>query len=267
MISSVLINGEPDDGRIEVFDSSVLRGDGCFEVLRSYDGKPFCLNEHLDRLATSARLLEIELPSRGRLAEWIETVSAEVGEGAVRVVVTRGPALPWSEPDPKVIVFAHPWERPEGPARLFPITAPWHSAGLDWELAGAKLLSYAPNLAASRHARAEGFDDALLVTVDGSVLEGPTFSVAWVVDGVLETPSLDLGILGSITRRVVLEDARNQGLKVEEGRWPLDRLDEATEVLALSTIREVQAVAAVGNRRWEPGPVTAQLAEVFARRT
>ena len=267
MITSVLINGEPGDGRIEVFDSSVLRGDGCFEVLRSYNGKPFCLDEHLDRLARSARLLDIDLPPREHLAHWVETVSSEVGDGAVRVVVTRGPALPWSEPDPKVIVFAHPWERPQGPARLLPVTAPWHSGGVDWELAGAKLLSYAPNLAASRRARGEGFDDALLLTVDGWVLEGPTFSVAWVVDGVLETPSLELGILGSITRRVVLEDARNLELEVVEGRWGLDRLAAASEVMALSTIREVQPVGAVGERRWEPGPVTKRLAEAFARRT
>jgi branched-subunit amino acid aminotransferase/4-amino-4-deoxychorismate lyase len=267
MITTILVNGEPSDGRIEVFDSSVLRGDGCFEVLRSYGGRPFCLDDHLDRLTVSADRLEIELPPRQELAEWIETVSAEVGDGAVRVVVTRGPALPWSEPDPKVIVFAHPWERPDRPARLLPVRAPWHASGEDWELAGAKLLSYAPNLAASRRAHREGFDDALLLTIEGRVLEGPTFSVAWVVDGVLETPSLDLGILGSITRRVVLEDALGLGMEVEEGVWGLERLEEASEVMALSTIREVQAVEAVGGLRFEPGPVTARLADAFARRT
>jgi branched-subunit amino acid aminotransferase/4-amino-4-deoxychorismate lyase len=146
------------------------------------------------------------------------------------------------------------------------VVAPWHAAGVEWELAGAKLLSYAPNLSAGRRARREGFDDALLVATDGRVLEGPTFSVAWVVHGVLETPSLDLGILGSITRRLILEDARSLGLKVEEGSWPLERLEEASEVMALSTIREVQPVEAIGETRWEPGPVTASLAEAFARR-
>ena len=98
------------------------------------------------------------------------------------------------------------------------MVAPWHAAGVDWDLAGAKVLSYAPNL--SRPAGglgSAGFDDALLLTVDRLMLEGPTFWVAWVVDGVLETPSLDLGILDSITRRVVLEDAHRLGVPSRRG--------------------------------------------------
>jgi len=67
MISQVLINGEISDGRIPVTDSSVLRGDGCFEVLKVYDGRPFRLEAHLDRLEASASRLEISIPDRGSL--------------------------------------------------------------------------------------------------------------------------------------------------------------------------------------------------------
>lgn len=266
MITEVLINGSPSDGTIPVTDSSVLRGDGCFEVLKSYGGRPFALEEHLDRLQRSARALQIELPDRTSLAGWIEKTASEVGEGAVRVVVTRGSSVPGLDAPPNVIVFGHSWDKGGQPARLFPVEAPWHAAGAEWDLAGAKVISYAPNLAATRRAQAEGFEDALLLTTDGVILEGPTFSVGWVADGRLETPSLELGILDSITRRVVLELASEIGLDVSEGVWALSRLEAASEVCAWSTIREVQPVVAVGEMVWEPGPVTDRLTRAFHER-
>jgi branched-subunit amino acid aminotransferase/4-amino-4-deoxychorismate lyase len=258
-----LVNGVESEGTVPVTDSSVLRGDGCFEVLRSYSGRPFAVEDHLDRLARSAKLLDIPLPGRHELGQWIAAAAGWGGDCAVRVVVTRGSAVPGDVAEPVVIVFSHPTGKAEGPATLLPVTAPWHAAGVDWDLAGAKVLSYAPNMAATRHAVAKGFGDALLTTVDGVMLEGPTFSVAWVVDGVVETPSLELGILDSITRRVLLDLASELGLAVVESRWALDRLDDAGEVIALSTIREIQPVARVGDRRFGEGPITADLARLF----
>jgi 4-amino-4-deoxychorismate lyase len=131
---------------------------------------------------------------------------------------------------------------------------------------GVKFLSYAPNLAASRHAAEEGFDDALMLTTDGVILEGPTFTVAWVVDGVLETPSMDLGLLDSVTRRFVLEDAHSLGIEVRQGRWTLQRLAEADEVMAMSTTREVQGVSDVGGVKFGEGPITAELSRAFTKR-
>ncbi len=264
MIGTIFINGEPGDGRIPVTDSSVLRGDGCFEVLQAYHGKAFELEGHLDRLQRSAKALEIDLPSRAELSTWVVKSAAEVGDGAVRVVVTRGGSVPGLDDAPRVIVFSHSWPRGEDSTTLCPVVAPWHSAGVDWELAGAKVISYAPNLSASRRAQKLGFGDALLLTTDGVMLEGPTFSVGWVVDDRLETPSLDLGILFSITRDVVLGLAREIGIEVVEGVWKLDRLEQATEVLALSTVREVQGVTAVGDRTFDTGPTTAKLASRYS---
>jgi 4-amino-4-deoxychorismate lyase len=162
-----------------------------------------------------------------------------------------------------VIVFGYRWAIDPGPVRLSPVEAPWHAAGVDWDLAGAKILSYAPNLAATRKAKKDGFDDALLVTTDGRVLEGSTFAIAWVINDVIETPTLALGILDSITRRVVLDAARGLGIEVSEGSWALDRLADAVEVMALSTVREVQSVTQVGNVSFRSGPITARLALAF----
>ena len=267
MITPVLINGATSDGRLPVTDSSVLRGDGCFEVLMSYGGKPFALDAHLDRLERSAAALQIVLPARAELATWIEKISADLGDGAVRVVVTRGASVPGLDGPSNVVVFGHTWERSGQPSTLLPVEAPWHAAGVDWELAGAKVTSYAPNMAATRRAVAEGFEDALLVTTEGVILEGPTFSLGWVIEEALETPGLQLGILDSITRRIVLDATGEMGIEVSEGEWNLDRLEAATEVMAWSTVREVQPVVAVGKRAWRPGPLTQRLGEMYRRLT
>jgi 4-amino-4-deoxychorismate lyase len=265
MSRKVWINGALSDGRIGVTDSSVLRGDGCFEVMRAYDGKVFAAADHLDRLEQSARKLEIPLPAREDLLTWIEAAAADEPNGAVRVVVTRGSAIPGEDQEPIVVVFAHRWATGSEAVALGPVRAPWHSAGAEWSLSGAKVLSYAPNLSATRSAKADGFDDALLISAGGMVLEGPTFSVAWVIDGVIETPGLNLGILDSITRRHVLDLATAEGMATTEGSWDLGRIEAAEEVMALSTIRQVQAVSSVGDLAFEPGPVTRRLSRSYAQ--
>lgn len=267
MITDVLINGAPSDGRIPVTDSTVLRGDGCFEVLRAYDGRVFGMAEHLDRLARSAAALQISLPERDDLVTWVEKTATALVNGAVRVVVSRGSAVPGHDSPSNVIVFGHTWDAELGPARLKTVVAPWHAAGVEWQLAGAKLTSYAPNMSASRVARDAGYDDALLLTTEGVVLEGPTFSVGWVVNGVVETPGLELGILDSITRRSMLRVADQSGLEVVEGTWNVARLEEASEVMAISTLREVQPVVVVDGQHWEPGPITEILGKGFTELT
>ncbi|MBT8211949.1 MAG: aminotransferase class IV, partial [Acidimicrobiia bacterium] len=169
------------------------------------------------------------------------------------------------ESDPRIVVFAE--DIPEVPPvlRLLPLGAPWHPASRDTELAGAKTMSYAPNLAATRHAVADGFHDALLLDADGFVLEGPTYSVGWVSDGSMRTPALGQGILGSITREATLEVAAGASVEVQEDRFKLDDVLSADEVFVMSTVREVRPVIAVGDTSFDTGPVTEQLATGFRR--
>lgn len=263
MTGPVRINGVVSDGLVPVSDSSVLRGDGCFEVVRSYQGKPFALEQHLDRLDRSAAKMGIRLPDRGEMRDWILSSALEGGDCAVRVVATRGSALPGAQGAPMIIVFSHLWPQSEGRLRLMTVEAPWHAAGREWALAGAKILSYAPNVSASRQAAEAGFDEALMTAVDGSILEGPTFSVAWVVGGVLETPTLHLGILDSITRSIVLDLAKDRGVPIVVDRFDIGRLDEASEVMVISTMRQVQSVSEVDHRSFAEGPVTTALAATF----
>ncbi len=260
-----LIDGERT-GSISVADGAVLRGDGCFEAIQVYGTVPFALDDHLDRLARRAALLELDLPPRALLGDWCRLLAAEGGDGVIRIILTRGSVIPDSDVPSRCIVLHHASEPVPAPLRVLPVPAPWHSAGRDWELAGAKTISYAPNQAATRRARRAGFHEALLHADDGTILEGPTFAIAWVVDETVETPTLDLKILDSITRRFALEDAARLGIAVREGRFPLSRLAAASEVMAWSTTKEVAAVGAVGDLVFEPGPVTAALADAYRER-
>ncbi len=264
MIGPVLINGVDTDGMVPVVDSSVIRGDGCFEVIRFYrNRRPFALDRHLDRLEMSAKKMSLEMPARNLLEMWVRRAVVDDADCVVRVVVTRGAAVHGSDSEPLVVVFSHTFPTVDPTARLMTVPAPWHAAGHDWALAGAKILSYAPNMSASRIATAAGYDDALLTTVDGIILEGSTFSVAWVVDGVLETPTLELGILSSITRATVLDLASELDIPTRVGHFHSDRVTNASEVMAWSTIREVQAVSAVNETTYRPGEITSALAVAF----
>jgi branched-chain amino acid aminotransferase len=211
-----------DDGR--------LRGDGVFEVIRLYAGRPFALGEHLDRLERSAAAIELPIERDPFEAE-ISTLLAEFGEheAQLRLVATRGGRrLAFTENLP-------PYAS-EDRTRLATVT---YSPTLI--LNGVKSLSYAANMQATRIAQERGAKEALLVRPDGIVLEAPTSTLFWVTaGGTLRTPSLEVGILASITRdRLVRE------LEIEEGAFPLDDLLGAREAFLASTVREIQAVEAV----------------------
>lgn len=248
------------DGSVPSTDSSVLRGDGCFEAIRVYGGEPFRLDAHLDRLARSAEAMAITVPERDVLAGWVSRAIAGKESCVVRIVLTRGPAVPGLDGPGRCVVLSHPVPPPPPGVRMWPVRAPWHPAGRDWELAGVKTISYAPNLAAGRVAHAHGATDALLVSDDGTILEGPTFSVGWFKGSTAFTPALDLGILDSITRRAVFEIWSD----VQEVRAELEALWEADEVFAMSTIKEVAPVVAVGEVAFSPGRSTGLLAQRFA---
>ncbi len=265
----VLIDGQPEDpeaASISVFDWGLQRGDGLFEVFRSYGGTIFALDAHLDRLEEGAKKLQLPLPARSDMTEWLEAVAADGGDCRVRLVVTRGGDLPDIEAPGRCIVVWEHMSEPSSGLRVLPVAAPWHSGGTEWDLTGAKVISYAPNMSATRRAKNAGFDDALLISRDDWVLEGPTWTIAWFTDSGLETPAMDLGILASVTRSEVLETAADIGLTVVEGRWTLERLDAAHEVVALSTLKEVAPVVAVGDRTFSPSGATARLADAFSDR-
>src|SRR5215210_3328881 len=187
------------EATIPATDEGLLRGDGAFEVIRVYDGRPFALAEHLDRLGRSAANLRLELPVPGaqlelEAAQLLEARGGEAFDGCLRIVVTRGG---------RRLLLTEPLPADPERARLGLVTyAP--SRVLD----GVKSLSYAANMLCGRVARERGFDEALMVTPHGRVLEAPTSSIFWVDPaGTLNTPPLSEHVLASITRQRVTEVA------------------------------------------------------------
>lgn len=252
------------EASVSVFDWAVQRGFGVFEVIRSYGGSTFRLDAHLERLQRSAGALHIEHPPIEDIADWVGSVATAAGDCLVRVMVTGGSRDALVETPPRTVVLWEPVPEVPERLRLLPVTAPWHQGGDARGFPGVKWLSYAPNMASIDMARRAGFDDAVLVSSDGEVLEGPTYTVAWVSEGRLETPSLELGILASITREVLLECAARLDIAVKQGHFPLERMIEADEAVGLSTVKQVTPVSAIGEHAIPHGPVAGKLAAAFA---
>jgi branched-chain amino acid aminotransferase len=234
---------------VSLKDDGLYRGDGAFEVIRLYEGKPFALVDHLDRLQRSAGAIVLEF-DRGALEAEIGELLAEAGpvEGQLRLIVTRGGRrLAMTEPIP-----AH--------AETLSLASVTYCPSVI--LNGVKSLSYAANMQATRIAKGKGADEAVLVRPDGTVLEPPTSSVFWVsAEGELRTPALSDGVLESITR-----DRMIKALHVEEGTWRIDDLHGASEAFLASTTREIQAVSTVDGRAFSaaPGPRTREAQQAFA---
>ena len=255
-MTEILIDGERADASISAYDEGLLRGDGCFEAIRAYAGASFAFDAHYQRLTCSAAALDLPCPSGPALRSWVDEMAAEGGDCIVRVVLTRG----GDRVPARCLVLWHQVPLVHSELRLKAVPAPWHPGGEPWELSGVKTISYAPNMAASRLARQHGYHDALLISSGGFVLEGPTFAIAWVRGGVVETPTLDLGILDSVTSRLLLRAAAEDGFEVHHGRFNLEVVGEATEVFAMSTVKEVAPVAAVDDWAHSAGPISRHLA-------
>ena len=218
-------------------DEGLLRGDGIFEVIRLYDGKPFALEAHLQRLERSALNLRLALDLESVRAEAARLL-AHAGSGPdhelLRIVVTRGGHR---------ILLTERLPAAREQVRLGTVTySPTRV------LDGVKSLSYAANMLATRVARERGFDEALLVTPHGHVLEAPTSSIFWVKDGEVFTPPLSDHILASITRALVIDTAG-----ASERSCTLDELGKADEAFLTSTTREVQPVAQIDDHSFNGG--------------
>src|SRR6266540_693405 len=219
------------EATIPATDDGLLRGDGAFEVIRVYDGRPFAVPDHLDRLERSAANLRLDEVPRSELESEIPELLEQRGgadfDGCLRVVLTRGGhRLVLTEPLPPTPERVRLGVVEYAPTRV---------------LDGIKSLSYGANMLCGRLARERGFDEALLVTPHGRVLEAPTSSLFWVdSDGAIWTPPLSEHILASITRSRVMELA-----EVRERACTMDDLREASEAFLASTTREAQSIAAI----------------------
>jgi|SRR3954447_2893965 len=239
------------EATISITDEGLIRGDGAFEMMKLYRNRPFALDDHLDRLDRSAEgiFLEWDRPAfEQEIAGLLEANRQHDGE--LRLILTRGGR--------RIAIVEAPHAFEHGLAL----------SSVEYQptivLTGLKTLSYEANMTATRIARRDGADEALLVGPDGTVMEAPTSTIFWVdAEGTLHTPELGAGILASITRERIMRVAPVE----EAGDYKLRDVLEAAEVFLASSLREVQGVASLDGLTYAcPGPVTQRVAGLLAER-
>ncbi|WAP52310.1 aminodeoxychorismate lyase [Arthrobacter sp. ATA002] len=270
--------GRPADASVPQLmatDLGATRGDGIFESMLAVDGRARKMAAHLDRLASSARALDLEPPARSAWERAVATALTELevqegpGEAVVKLLLTRG-VDGEDSPTAWVAASAVPAgtrERTAAGVSVLLLDRGYDSTLAErapWLLLGAKTLSYAVNMAALRYAKANGADDVIFTSADGKVLEGPTSSVILAVeeDGVkmLLTPELESGILPGTTQRALFDAAEAAGWA--RGYGPLEpaHLMEADAVWLVSSIRLLAPVTSIDGTPIRSSPeLTAEL--------
>lgn len=273
------VNGEISpaaEARISVLDNGFTFGDGVYETLRTYGGRPFHLDRHLARLRASAEMLGIAIPAADdALAADLDRLLERAAnpESYIRIIVSRG-----------VGEISYRFERIKGPTVVMAARAyePFPDAqykdgipviissvrrnsprALDPAMKSCNLIN---NILAVREAQAKKAAEPLMLNERGDVAEGASANVFMVKDGVLVTPSLRDGILAGVTRAVVLELAARLEIATREQSIRVPVLLGADEAFITSTLKEVMPIATVGGAAigsGKPGPVTKRLLDAY----
>jgi branched-chain amino acid aminotransferase len=239
------------EASVSIMDDGLIRGDGAFEMLKLYEGRPFALTDHLNRLEHTTDGIFLDWDRATFESEIAALLEANPeGDAELRLVLTRGGR--------RLAIIEPPHEFAHG---LSLSTVKYQPTIV---LTGLKTLSYSANMTATRIAKRDGADEALLVGPDGTVMEAPTSTIFWADrDGNLHTPKLEAGILASITRDRIMQVAPVE----ESGTYQLRDVLDASEVFLASSLREVQGVSSLDDLTFAcPGPVTQRVAGLLAER-
>ncbi|MER7503079.1 aminotransferase class IV [Nonomuraea pusilla] len=266
----VWVNGElvdPAQATVSVFDHGLMVGDGVFETIKIVKGKTFALTRHLDRLALSARRMELPEPDLDAITEGVARCLAAAPAwelGRVRITYTSGPGPLGSDRGDQgttTVVIVDEQKPFPDTAKVAVVPWPRNERGA---LSGVKSTSYGDNAKALFHAKARGAGEAIFGNLAGDLCEGTGSNVFVVRDGRLLTPTLASGCLAGVTRGLVLEWAGG-----EETDLPLSALYDAEEAFLTSTTRDVQPIRFVDDTELPaaPGPITTKAMEIFAERS
>lgn len=275
----VYINGdfvEQAEAKISVFDHGFLYGDGVFEGIRLYDGNVFRLDEHLERLEYSAKAILLNMPwSREEIAEAVceSCRQNNLKDGYIRLIVTRGVGYLGLSPKncshPSLIIIAdkiqlYPPEFYEtGLKVITSSTRRINPAALPPMI---KSLNYLNNILAKVDAVNLGFQEAVMLNDQGYVAEATGDNIFILHKGKLFTPAASAGALVGITRQTVFECAEELGIELLERNLTRYDLWIADECFMTGTAAEVIPVVEIDFRpinNGKPGPVTAQVLEIF----
>ncbi len=259
--------------KISPDDRGFLFADGAYEVIRAYRGRLFRTEDHFTRFEKSLKGILLPLPDlqaiRVACGQLLEDNGLARSDALVYIQVTRG-AAPRKHAFPENVpptVYAtvssfqpYPAEYREG-VRV--ILVP----DLRWGCCNIKSIALLPNVLAMQQAKESGAQEAVFVR-DGIVTEGSHTTVCAVMNNRLVTHPLNNRVLSGVTRKAVLELCRDLDVGCEESPIPAHLLTEASELLILSTTKEIMPVIRVDGRQvgnGKPGPVARKLVEAFRR--
>lgn len=239
---------------VSLLDHGFLFGDSLYEVVRLYDKKIFAWTEHMERLCRSGNRVGLDvqslLPELVRRAEHLLSVLKEPN-AALRIMVSRGVGDlhidPRSCKNPAVYMVAWKLAPERLPLEISLIVATIRRNSRLALDPAIKSGNYLNSVLAFKEAAELGFDDAVMLNVEGFLTELTTSNIGWISLGRIYTPRIDTGILHGITRKFFI-----QKIEVHEGDYTPDVLKKADEVFALSTFKEVLPVTSI---RFENGYV------------
>ncbi|GIH26420.1 4-amino-4-deoxychorismate lyase [Acrocarpospora phusangensis] len=266
----IWVNGDllaPEQAVVSVFDHGLMVGDGVFETIKCMDGESFALTRHLDRLALSAKRVDLPEPDLAAIADGVRAcldAAPKWALGRIRVTYTSGPGPLGSdrggEGTNTIIIVG---EQKPFPAAAEVVVVPWprNERGA---LSGVKSTSYGDNAKALAYAKERGGGEAIFENLAGNLCEGTGSNVFLVTGGRLITPTLAAGCLAGVTRALTLEWCGGA-----EEDVPLSALYDAEEAFLTSTTRDIQPIGWVDGKPLPqaPGPVTQEAMRIFAARS
>jgi branched-chain amino acid aminotransferase len=284
MAATVSVNGRitsERDAVISVFDHGFLYGEGIYETMRTYGGRPFLYDRHMRRLRRSAELISLAIPFTDReLAAQIDaTMHAAVvpAEAYIRVLVTRGIGEltydPRATPAPSLIIIVKPHVDPPAEAYARGVRVAIvqvvrnHPGSVNPMIKSNNLMNSA---LAMQEALTRGAFEGIMRNFRGELTECTTANLFIVRDGAALTPPIEAGLLPGITREYLFEIGPRAGVDVREATLRDDDLYGADEAFLTGTTREIVPITTVDDRTigtGRPGPVTLRLLDAFRQST
>lgn len=281
MFSYVFINGKLIPGSkasIPVKDRGFLYSDGLYETLKSYEGSLFMLDEHLERLFRSMTILKYrpafdEEYVKEALRKTINKNNLGRKDAYIKIIVTRGihgrELYFSSEYKPSVIIIAEklvPYSEEDYSGGIKIISSTIKRLSIGNPVCVHKLLNYFENIYAKDEAYCNGAKEAIFLTADHLVLEGASSNIFCVMKNTVYTPPLTQNILAGVTRKVVIDLCRENGIKVKERKVHYRDFINADEIFKTSSIAEIVPVRKVD--RFElsgkvPGDITRKIMGLF----
>jgi branched-chain amino acid aminotransferase len=274
----VNLNGtivKASEAKVSVFDHGFLFGDSIYETMRTFRGRIFLVERHMQRLQNSARMLRLQLPlSVEKIREELDRTVTEGGniESYIRLIVTRGKGRINLDPDAvegsNYVIIVLPFN---------PLPAEYYEKGIQLALVttrrndqqslnpGMKTSNLLNNVLAFMEAKDAKAFEGILQNLSGYITEGTGSNIFLVAGGRLITPSLDSGLLPGVTRGLVLELARKERIPVEETNVLPEMLIGCDECFITGTTKGVLPVRQIDNQPLSPapGPITKRLMQAY----